>query len=113
MKGARKDIQTLTVKLFALKGFLEYVKEQQREMRLAGHHTTVAKIDPQDVLQMMELARETVDSISTTLTGPRSALSRSLQSAKWPWKSSEVLTNIKRIERIKTWLMLVLTNESL
>ena len=113
VKEARIDIQNISMELFALKGILEHIQYQhQLELKTPGSPPT-GKFDSNDFLQILRSAAQFLQSLQISLEPSKSRFGRSIQSLKWPFKREDVQKHIAKIERIKSWLILVMTPDHL
>jgi hypothetical protein len=112
-KDARKDIQSLTTELFALKGVLEHIEYQQQAFSSDLTSPKPAKYASQEFSRMLESAKELLESLRKSLEPTQSHFGRSVQRMSWPLKKEDVQKQILRIERVKTWLIVVMTTDNL
>jgi hypothetical protein len=112
-KDARKDIQSLTTELFALKGVLEHIEYQQRAFSADPTSPKSVKYDSQEFSRMLESAKELLESLRKSLKPAQSHFGQSVQRMAWPLKKDDVQKQIARIERVKTWLIVVMTTDNL
>lgn len=110
---AGKDIQSLTTELFALKGVLEHIQYQQQTFPSDSYSSKSTKYDSQEVSRIVEFTKELLDSLQKSLKPAKSHFGQSVQHLKWPMKKDEVQKQIGRIERVKTWLIVVMTTDNL
>lgn len=99
VKEARKDIQQLSLELFALKGILEYIDNQHDP---SGPNIGLALDD-----QLLLSADEELVSLLRKLERPISAFKKAIQSLRWPLDQGEVAKYADRLERIKSTLLLI------
>lgn len=112
-KEARNDIQTISVELFALKGILEHVEYQQQVEFIASGSPPPGKFDSDEFLQILRSASQFLQSLQISLEPSQSRFGRSIQSLKWPFKKEDVQKHIAKLERIKSWFILVMTSDHL
>ncbi|KAK7432604.1 hypothetical protein QQZ08_000812 [Neonectria magnoliae] len=105
VKDARDDVRKLTQELFALKGALEHF-DIHRE----------AEIDKAIQLQvdsMLEMTRETLNSIQNRLGKPRTTtFGKAAESLSWPFRNREIQKHLDTIERAKAWFVMVILKDS-
>lgn len=96
VKDAKKDITQLSTELFALKGVLDQIKEK--------HGDTLPVADGKEVIRSTE---DFLQSLLNKLVIPKSTIDKALRSFKWPFDKSDMEKHIARLERVKSWLVLV------
>ena len=104
VKSAKDDIRKLSQELFALKGtldqFVVYRKTDEKALQ-----------SPQ-MEGMVELTRETLDSIRKRLEKGSTKFGRAVQSLAWPFKQDEVNKLVSALERAKTWFIMVIMQDN-
>ena len=112
IKDARKEIQDLTSELFALKGVLEHIKcQQEAALMYSGSHQS-SKYQTQEFLRMLVSTNELLEALGKHLKPAQSRFGQSIQRMTWSFKREEVQKQIARIERVKTWLVVVMTADN-
>lgn len=109
VKGASDDISKLSQELFALKGILEHLQSQFNSESLAG----LTAYDPKTFTGMIESTDAFLQSLLSSLEKPKLRFKKSMQKLEWPFKKNEVDQHIARLERVKTWFILVLMTDAL
>lgn len=111
--GSRMEIQLLTTELFALKGVLEHIQYQQQNFPTSEDASGLAKYGSLEFSPMLESTKELLDSLSKSLELAPSRLGQSIQRMTWPLKKEDVQKKIGQIERVKTWLITVMTSDNM
>lgn len=96
VKDARKDVTQLSTELFALKGVLEQID--------AKHGKAFVFTDGEEVVRS---THDFLQSLLVKLAIPKSSISKAVQSLKWLFDKSDMTKHLARLERVKTWLILV------
>ena len=112
VKDAKKEIQELTTELFALKGVLEHIECQQKAASADVGPSQPSKYSSQEFLRMLESTGELLEALSKRLKPAQSRFGQSVQRMTWSFKRDEVQKQISRVERVKTWLVIVMTADN-
>lgn len=96
VKDARKDVTQLSTELFTLKGVLEQID--------AKHGKAFVFTDGEEVVRSTQ---NFLQSLLAKLAIPKSSISKAVQSLKWPFDKSDMTKHLARLERVKSWLILV------
>lgn len=96
VKDARRDINKLSVELFALQGTLQHV-----DTFFGGRMLEPASVE------VLKSTKEFIECLLRDLEIPRSKLKKALQSLRWPLEEKDMTTHLARLERVKSWLILV------
>jgi hypothetical protein len=115
VKDARKDINSLSEELFALKGVLEHLKAQHKPDATnldQSESLWPARYDPQKFTSMLQSTSEFLQSLLKSLEEPKGRFKKSMQSLKWPLDKGDVDKHLARLGRVKTWFILVLMTDS-
>jgi hypothetical protein len=112
-KEARKDIQSLTVELFALKGILDHIENQRQVETTDSASLVPGKFASGEFSQMLRSASEILKSLQDSLKPSQPNSATSIQPLKWPFKKEDVQKHIARLEKVKSWLVLIMTTDNL
>jgi hypothetical protein len=104
VKDAKDDIRKLTTELFAIKGALEHFDVQSKSAMDEAVHTQSQS--------MLAMTRDTLKSIEKKIGPPKSGIGRAFQNLAWPFRSDDVDKYMGRLERAKTWFIMVIMRES-
>lgn len=130
VKGARRDIQSLSNELFGLVGVLEHLKLQQDQGHLDDLESTgppeysevqegwdtnqlkddVSAQDAQNtnVRSILRQTLEFLEELQKALIEPKGRFQSAVHLLKWPLKEGEMKKHLKRLERVKTYFVLSL-----
>lgn len=97
VRGARSNIERLSEELFALEGILKYLPAQTELEPQLSESNASAPFDRKVVARVLQ----------TT-----SKLKRLRQKLEWSFTKQQFETHLARLERVKSWLILVITNDS-
>lgn len=126
VRDAKQEIQQLGNELFALIGVLERMKVQQEQQEqqelqgqlsfggLAGNSKAIVQKDNQPILrQVLQQSIEFLRELHKPLVAPRSRFQVRVQKLKWPFKEGETDDHLKRLERVKSYLILSLMTDQM
>jgi hypothetical protein len=107
VQSASSEVRKLSEELFALKGILEHLDAQtddspQREEISAG------QFDRDAMTRVLYTANELLQSLLAELETPETKFKHLKRNLKWPFTQSQVNEHLIRLERVKSWLILVL-----
>jgi hypothetical protein len=112
-KDAKRDIQILSTEIFALKGILEQIKSQQEAVSAGSAPFISAKYNSEEFSRILRFASEVLQSLQKSLTPSQSHFGQSIQRLAWPLKKDEVQKQVARLERVKTWFIILMTTDNL
>ncbi|KAL9124775.1 MAG: hypothetical protein Q9217_005928 [Psora testacea] len=134
VKGARRDIQSLSNELFGLIGVLEHLKSRE-EQNLAKEAEPLESPDCSEALQSMDLdgepksdgisyeshkanihtvlhqTLEFVQELQQSLIEPKRRFQATIHLLRWPLREGEMRKHLKRLERVKTYFVLSLVTD--
>ena len=137
VKEARKDIQLLSSELFGLIGVLEHLKAQYGSSLLDDEETLVDKseyagllqsssklelsdediaADPMQpqVIQAESVLKQTIEFLQELLRNldePKGRIATAVHLLRWPFKERDIKRHVKRLERVKTYFVLLLVTD--
>ncbi|KAJ5572097.1 hypothetical protein N7535_005757 [Penicillium sp. DV-2018c] len=105
---AKSEVRKLSEELFTLKGILEHLAAQTEHTPKCqeSEHITFDRVVMGRVLHTTS---ELIQSLLADLETAETKFKRLKQTLKWPFTQTEVLEHLTRLERVKSWLILVLT----
>lgn len=117
VQGAKSDMRKLTEELFALKGILEHISTG------IGDNTPISEKDSEseqypgvfdrDVMsRVLFTANEFLQSLLQELEEPATKFKKLKQKLEWPFTQDQVNAHLIRLERVKSWLILVITADT-
>jgi chromosome segregation ATPase len=112
VQGARSEMRKLSEELFALKGILDHLQAQSSSEVPKVQHVESEDSTPFNEVIMdkvLQTTREFLDSILKDLEPAESKLQSLKQKLEWPFTEAKVTAHLTRLERVKSWLILVLT----
>ena len=110
VKDSKDDIRKLTQEVFALKGALEHMSATTRTYLSNERHGNDEKGIQNE--GMLNMAKETLGTLSKKLAEPKNKFQKTTQALKWPFTKKEIERYIVIIERCKTWFIMVGMNET-
>ena len=138
VKGARRDIQSLSNELFGLRGVLEHLKFQQEQKPIdksevllpprysevepiletldqdeATYEISVYKSRETDVASVLKQTLEFLKELNKALVVPEGRIKTTVHLLKWPLKQNEMEKHLKRLERVKTYFILSLVTDEM
>ncbi|KAF2188023.1 hypothetical protein K469DRAFT_685351 [Zopfia rhizophila CBS 207.26] len=112
-KGAKKDIQGHITELFTLKGILEHIKNQQDTFHAGPIPSMPPKYASKEFLQVLAATNQILQSLQMSLEPKQSCFGQSVQRMTWTFKKGEVEEQFRRLERAKTWFIVMMTADNL
>ncbi|KAJ5652061.1 hypothetical protein N7507_009487 [Penicillium longicatenatum] len=112
VQGARSEMRKLSEELFALRGILDHLQSQSSSEIPKVQHIESEKSTPFNEVIMdkvLQTTKEFLDSILKDLEPAESKLQSLKQKLEWPFTEAKVTAHLTRLERVKSWLILVLT----
>lgn len=106
-QNAKSDVRKLSEELFALKGILEHLAAQTDTVT-GWEESESSPFDSDVMTRVLHTTNEFLQSLLTDLKLSESKFERLKQSLKWPFTQKEVSEHLARLERVKSWLILVL-----
>ncbi|MCJ1263937.1 hypothetical protein MMC22_003808 [Lobaria immixta] len=120
VKDAKQDIQNFSNELFALIGVLERLKMQQERQeqlsfgRLEYSSKAFARKENQPIFrQVLQQSIEFLQELHKSLVAPKNRFQSRVQKLKWPFKEGETKRHLKRLERVKSYLILSLMTDEI
>ncbi|KAJ5826063.1 hypothetical protein N7474_003201 [Penicillium riverlandense] len=114
VRDARSDTQKLSEELFALKGILEHlsvhIKPEDSE-KLPSYSEAMA-FDPELLSSTLKTTHEFLKSLLHDLEEPAGKFKQLKKKLEWPFTQDQFNAYLSRLERVKSWLILVLTSDS-
>ncbi|KAJ6114674.1 hypothetical protein N7486_000452 [Penicillium sp. IBT 16267x] len=112
VQGARSEMRKLSEELFALRGILDHLETQSSSEIPKVQHIESEGSAPfnEDIMnRVLGTTKEFLDSIIKDLEPAESKLQSLKQKLEWPFTEAKVNAHLTRLERVKSWLILVLT----
>lgn len=112
VQGARSEMRKLSEELFALRGILDHLQTQSSSDTPKAQHIESEGSAPfnEDIMErVLQTTKEFLDSILKDLEPAESKLQSLKQKLEWPFTEAKVNAHLTRLERVKSWLILVLT----
>ncbi len=134
VKGARREIQSLTNELFGLIGALEHVKLQREHHALqeaqssqpptyidiekgpsetvyGKRHTSTRDTHEESFASVLKQTVEFLRELQQKLGEPKGRFNAAIHLLKWPLRESEVQEHLNRLERVKTYFVLSMVTD--
>lgn len=116
VQGAKPDMRRLSEELFALKGILEHISTGIGDNTLKpDKHTEseASSLFDRDVMaRVLFTANEFVQTLLQELEEPATKFKKLKQKLEWPFTQDQVNAHLVRLERVKSWLILVITADT-
>ncbi|GLI75512.1 hypothetical protein PoHVEF18_003768 [Penicillium ochrochloron] len=116
VQGAKDDMRKLSEELFALKGILEHLStgigdntptsEKETESESSG------PFDRDVMARVLFTANEFLQTLLQELEEPATKFKKLKQKLEWPFTQDQVNGHLVRLERVKSWLILVITADT-
>lgn len=133
VKGARRDIQSLSTELFGLIGALEHFKLQNEQLSAQAEQSSqpppYVEIDniqsktkhtkeesakdgsQENIASVLEQTVSFLRELQQSLKIPPNRLNAAIHFIKWPLRESEVNRHLNRLERVKTFFILSMVTD--
>jgi hypothetical protein len=110
VQGASSEVRKLSEELFALKGILEHLAAQTDEVPEYEEKSseTTGLFDRDAMSRVLYTTNELLKSLLADLETPETKLKHLKRNLKWPFTQKQVNEHLIRLERVKSWLILVL-----
>jgi len=110
VQGANSEVRKLSEELFALKGILEHLATQTDEVPQYEEKSseTAGLFDRDAMARVLYTTNELLQSILAGLQTPETKFKHLKRNLKWPFTQKEINEHLIRLERVKSWLILVL-----
>lgn len=115
VKGARADIRKLSEEIFALKGVLEHLQAQVEPKSTKVPQQPMSDAipyNPETLNSVVQSTSEFLQSLLTELEEPKSKFKLLRKKLEWPFTQEQLNVHLARLERVKSWLILVLMADS-
>ena len=103
VKGARKELNALRSELYALKGVLGDIDDDQ--------NTIGKKPMRHELASILTSAHELLSTLGAKLETKSSVVGKAKQSLAWPLNKADHAKVLVKLERLKSWLMLYLQGD--
>lgn len=114
VQSAKSDMLKMSEELFALKGILEHLSsELPRGMSKWMQPEPASPYNHEVMARVLHTTNEFLQSLLKDLEPPETKFKQLKQKLKWPFTQDEVNAHLAQLERVKSWLMLVLTSDHL
>lgn len=100
VKEAGRDISQLLTELLALKGFLEQI-QSDKQSQAAYFETT-------EYYELLQTGFQVVRSLELDLNRPVTKIGSVVSRLKWPLKKEDARKHFERLERVKSYFLLVM-----
>ncbi|KAJ5594186.1 uncharacterized protein N7459_000394 [Penicillium hispanicum] len=112
VQGAKSEMRKMSEELFALKGILEHLSTTQTLPDSPKSELDLDSPSPFDrdvMARILHTTNEFLQSLLSDLEIPANKFKRLKQKLQWPFTQEQVNEHLDRLERVKSWLILVLT----
>lgn len=107
VKGASSEVRKLSEELFALKGILDHLATQtENQNEEKNSETTV--FDRDAMSRVLYTTNEFLHTLLAELGTPETKFKHLKRNLKWPFTQKQLNEHLIRLERVKSWLILVL-----
>ncbi|KAJ5509434.1 hypothetical protein N7527_011577 [Penicillium freii] len=107
VQTAKSEVRKLSEELFALKGILEHLAAQINDPP-KWEESETSPFDRDVMARILHTTNEFLQSLLMDLKTAETKFKRLKQALKWPFTQTEVNEHLIRLERVKSWLILVL-----
>ena len=107
VQTAKSEVRKLSEELFALKGILEHLAAQITDPP-KWEESETSQFDRDVMARVLHTTNEFLQSLLMDLETAETKFKRLKQALKWPFTQTEVSEHLIRLERVKSWLILVL-----
>jgi hypothetical protein len=110
VQGASSEVRKLSEELFALKGVLEHLAAQTDDTTSCDEKSleTAGLFDRDAMARVLYTTNELLQSLLADLETPETKFKHLKRNLKWPFTQKQVDEHLIRLERVKSWLILVL-----
>lgn len=108
VKSASSEVRRLSEELFALKGILDHLAVQTEQSKCAEKSYESTLFDRDAMSRVLYTTNEFLQALLTDLGTPETKLKHLKRNLKWPFTQKQVNGHLVRLERVKSWLILVL-----
>ena len=113
IKEAKNDIRDLYAELLALKGILEQMKiEEDSLLSGSGNREMVPLFSSESVRDALNTTDSLLCNILDGLQKRQAPGRRSIKKLQWPLAKNELRAHIERLERLKSFFILVMMKDS-
>lgn len=117
VQGAKSDMRKLSEELFALKGILEHISSGIGDNTPTSEKETESEqssgVFDRDVMsRVLFTANEFLQTLLQELEEPATKFKKLKQKLEWPFTQDQVNAHLVRLERVKSWLILVITADT-
>ncbi|CAI7663745.1 unnamed protein product [Penicillium glandicola] len=107
VQNAKSEVRKLSEELFALRGILEHLAAQMDEIP-KWQESETSSFDHDVMARVLQTTNEFLQSLLMDLETSETKFKRLKQTLKWPFTQKQVSEHLIRLERVKSWLILVL-----
>ena len=107
VQTAKSEIRKLSEELFTLKGILEHLAAQIDDVA-KWEEAETSPFDRDVMARVLRTTNEFLQSFLVDLETSETKFKRLKQTLKWPFTQTQVIEHLTRLERVKSWLILVL-----
>lgn len=111
VQAAKSETQKLSQELFALKGILDHLAAQVELKPPPYESEASAPFNPEILIRALQTTNEFLSSLLRDLEEPATKFGKLKQKLEWPFTQDQFNTHLNRLERVKSWLILVLMTD--
>lgn len=112
VRDCKDDIQRLTMELFALKGVLDHIESLDRPESVKALGVRGVKDSSGQYDEMLRMTYEAIQGMQERLTQPKNSFAKAKRSLTWPFVKADIDKLVARLERAKTWFILVIMGDT-
>ncbi|KAJ5289055.1 hypothetical protein N7478_002085 [Penicillium angulare] len=112
VQGAKTEMRKLSEELFALRGILDHLAAQSSSEPPAYEKIeseTPTLFNEEVMNRVLQATKEFLDTLMKDLEPAETTFKGIKQKLKWPFTQEKIEGHLTRLERVKSWLILVLT----
>lgn len=112
VQGAKSDMRKLSEELFTLKGILEHMsKDLPKDTPEPPQTEKSGPFNREVMARVLHTTNEFLQSLIKDLERPATKFQRLKQKLEWPFTQDEMNAHLAQLERVKSWLILVLMSD--
>ncbi|CAG8003460.1 unnamed protein product [Penicillium salamii] len=111
VQSASSEVRRLSEELFALKGILDHLAIQTEQTHCDEKSSESLSFDGDVMSRVLYTTNELIRTLLADLEPPETKFKHLKRNLKWPFTQKQVSEHLVRLERVKSWLILVLMTD--
>ncbi|CAG8039235.1 unnamed protein product [Penicillium olsonii] len=108
VQSASSEVRRLSEEVFALKGILDHLAAQTEQTQCDEKSSELPFFDRDVMSRVLYTAHEFIRTLLADLETPETKFKHLKRNLKWPFTQKQVNEHLVKLERVKSWLILVL-----